>query len=250
MVVERSRIAYAGRIANYFTLLLALVSYYCRSANVALLLRWWLSVLPRPERTDLHGLHSAGRRADLRVASAASNLTITLATLGGRQMRPLLTVAGFLIAFLLVLSLGPKVVGVPTMTSGWWSWALSLLKDSFAVLCLSASAYAFKRRWRALFGLGELAVFVLAAMAFLVGLIQKSQVPPEWLNWSASALTLGAMITVSFAGVRALDDIGEGLSGGLKNAWDRVFSKPPQLLEGVDGRAEPDLGQVLDQRPS
>ena len=106
-------------------------------------------------------------------------------------MKPLLTVVSFFIAFLIVLSFGHKLVGVPTMTSSWWSWALSLLKDSFAVSCLSASAYAFKRRWRALYGVGELAIFVLAAMAFLVGLIQKSEVPPEWLNWSASALTLG-----------------------------------------------------------
>jgi hypothetical protein len=117
----------------------------------------------------------------------------------------------------------------PSSSSGWLSWLFELGKGSAAVFLLSAAAYTFKRRCRTVYGVAELLIFLPTAMSFLLGLAQKASpndVPRDWSDWSVSSLIILGLITVGLAGVRALEDIGEGLSGKCKKRWDAVFQRP------------------------
>jgi hypothetical protein len=139
------------------------------------------------------------------------------------------TVAIIVVCLLLAAWLMFAVRVSPNAASGWWSWFAELGKGSVAVLFVAIAAYALKRRWRLAYGVCELLVFLPAAMSFLFGLIQKASpddVSKDWANWSGSTIIILGLVTVGLAGIRAVEDIGEGLSGKSKKYWDWLFEKP------------------------
>jgi hypothetical protein len=101
---------------------------------------------------------------------------------------------------------------------------------SFATLLLSASLYAIRRFNRAWYGIIEVVVTLFTAAIFLMNVIKRGDphfVFPDSINWIPGLQDSLTFAVAIYLGVRALDNIGEGLkpATGCREKWDDVFPK-------------------------
>jgi hypothetical protein len=109
-----------------------------------------------------------------------------------------------------------------------WNVAAVVLPYTILSVVLSAALYELRRLLRTFYGLIEFAIMLCVSAAGYIAIIRHggntSALPPVlvWIESLQPSLTFMASI---YLGVRALDNIGEGLrpGSGARAFWDIIF---------------------------
>jgi hypothetical protein len=109
------------------------------------------------------------------------------------------------------------------------TWFVAIM--AFAVLPWSGFFYALRRLNRVLYGMIELLVTLGLGAVFFLGFAKREFREVPLSDWLAIVEALHSSLIIAgavYVGVRALDNIGEGLKPGTcrRAAWDKVFPKP------------------------
>jgi hypothetical protein len=136
------------------------------------------------------------------------------------------SLAGWSLAFFCLWFVGGPLFESYVRHHPGWDIGVVVLFYSVVSVVLSAAVYQLRRLLRTFYGLIELGVmFFLSAIGY-IEIIRNggdtSALPPTlvWLEGLKPSVTFAAAI---YLGVRALDNIGEGL--GPDSFWDAVFPK-------------------------
>jgi hypothetical protein len=104
----------------------------------------------------------------------------------------------------------------------------AVIAFTISTLLICASLYELRRLFRTLYGLVELVFAVGLAMTVFIAIAKHgipSVVISPFLAWVDNLVPSLTFLAAIYVGVRALDNIGEGLSPDGKETWDWFFPK-------------------------